>query len=398
MGSLKVLLGGLPLGCNNIGIEAIVECVIAILRRLHPDIDITVSTRNETGCATRLNVHTIPLYGFKPAPKLRTLSKIIRNYDLLIWCGANGLSDYPDSALNLLLCAQKQGVQTLLWGLGMDSDLNPYQPRAYRNIIERLLDAFNHICNLDIAAPFAQYRQRRLQKKIYNVLENSLLVVVRDPETAELLKYCGFTRSIVGADSTLHLEAANESPVQREKGIFKIGFSLSSRKPIADFAGLRALWRRLIENPAQRLVLIPMDSYADFKLMDGLRRQLPHQDRIQMLACTEPSIIQAAAANCDVVVSSRLILLILAANVFTPIIGIESGSKIHNWLRIFELKPVGTVANCNFERVEEAIAGFQVDGGAAFRKKAAFVYNLMRKRLALAEEELKSTLQKLSER
>lgn len=84
MSSLKVLLGGHPLGCNNIGVEAIVECVIAILRRLYPEIDITVSTRNETECATPLNVHTIPLYGFKPAPKLRTFSKIIRNYDLLI--------------------------------------------------------------------------------------------------------------------------------------------------------------------------------------------------------------------------------------------------------------------------------------------------------------------------
>lgn len=396
MSSLKVLLGGLPLGCNNIGIEAIVDCVIAILRRLQPEIDITVSTGDETPCAARPGVHTIPLFGFQPAPKLRTFSKLIRNYDLLIWCGANGLSDYPDSALNLLLCARKQGVQTLLWGVGMDSDLKPRPGIAYRNT-ERLLDAFNRICNLDVAVPFAKCRERWLQKKIRKALENCLLVVVRDPETALALQHCGFDGSIVGADSTLLLATAEESPVQREDGIFKIGFALSSRNPIADSAGLCALWRRLLENPAQRLILIPMDSDADFQQMDSLRQGLPHQDRIQMLSCTEPSVIQAAAAQCDVVVSSRLILLILAANAATPIIGIESGSKISHWLRIFELKPVGTVANCEFERIEEAISGFRADGGAAFRKKAAFVYHLMRKRLALAEAELKSTLEKLSD-
>ena len=396
MKSLRVLLGGLPLGCNNIGIEAIVQCVTGILRRLQPDIEITVSSANQTESSARFCVQTIPLYGFSPAPKLREFSKLIRRFDLFIWCGANGLSDYPDSALNLLLCARKQGVQTLIWGVGMDSDLNPPPGKAYRQT-ERLLDAVNRICNWDVAVPFAKCREALLQKKIRKALENCLLVMVRDPETALALKQCGFARSIVGADSTLLLSTAEESPVQREDGIFKIGFCLSSRNPLADPAGLSALWRRLLEKTAQRLVLIPMDSEADLQLMDSLRQGLPYQERIQVLSCREPAVIQAAAANCDVVVSSRLILLILAANAATPIIGIESGSKIRNWMRIFEMKPVGSVTDCDFERIEEAISGFQVDGGAAFRKKAAFVYNLMRKRLALAEEELKGVLEKLSD-
>lgn len=276
----------------------------------------------------------------------------------------------------------------------MDSDLNPPPGRAYRNT-ERMLDAVNRICNWDVATPFAKCRESWLQKRICMALESCLLVVVRDPETALALKNCGFSRSIVGADSTLLLTSTAESPVQREDGIFKIGFCLSSENPLADPGGLYALWKRLLDNPAQRLILIPMDSEADYQLMDSMRQGLPHQERIQMLSCTEPAVIQAAAGQCDVVVSSRLILLILAANVATPIIGIESGSKIRNWLRIFELKPVGSVYNCDFVRIEEAISGFLADGGAAFRRKTSFVYNLMRKRLALAEAELKSALLKL---
>ena len=31
---MRLLLGGIPLGCDNIGDEAILECVVAMLRRL----------------------------------------------------------------------------------------------------------------------------------------------------------------------------------------------------------------------------------------------------------------------------------------------------------------------------------------------------------------------------
>jgi polysaccharide pyruvyl transferase WcaK-like protein len=387
---LKVLLGGLPLGCNNSGIEATVDCVTAILRRLQPDIEITVSSANEKEVAKRLGVRTTPLYGFAPKPRLQKFAKNIRDFDLFIWCGANGLSDYPKTALELLCCAQKQGVQTLLWAVGMDSD--PKKPGE------------QSVCHAKAAhkwrpgAILTRWRQRDLQKRICQALKNCLLVVTRDHETALALQKCGFPESVIGADSTLLLASAARSPIAREEGIVKIAFSLSSEKPLAQPAGLRQLWTRLLEVPNNHLLLIPIDSEADYQLLDSLRQGLPHQERIQMLFCKDPASIQAAAANCDVIVSSRLTLLILAANVGTPIIGIESGSKIRNWLRIFELKPVGNVADCDFARIEEAIHGFQADQGEAFRKKNAMVYNLMRKRLAMAEEELQNALEKLKKR
>jgi polysaccharide pyruvyl transferase WcaK-like protein len=250
-------------------------------------------------------------------------------------------------------------------------------------------------CKCKLIPFFAKWRERRQQKKIRLALENCLLVVVRDPETALALQKCGFHGSIVGADSTMLLETAEESPVQREKGICKIAFCLSSQNPPVHPSALRGLWECLCDDPAQRLVLIPMDCAMDGQLMDSLRRGLPHQERIQMLSCRDPGVIQASVANCDMVVSSRLTPLILAANVRTPIIGIESGGKISNWLRIFELKAVGTTEDCDFERVGEAISGFRADGGVAFRQKADFAYNLMRKRLALAEAELQSALENL---
>lgn len=385
--ALKVLLGGLPLGCNNSGIEATLDCVIAILRRLQPDLEIAISTASEKETSQRLGVRTVPLYGFAPTPRLRTFSKNIRDFDLFIWCGANGLSDYPKTALELLGCAQKQGVQTLLWGVGMDTERK--MPDSQIGCQSKTARKWHP---LDI---FTNWRKRNLMEKICQTLKNCLLVVTRDHETALALQKYGFHESVVGADSTLLIESAGKSPFEREEGIVKIGFSLSSEKPLAQPAALRQLWTKLLELPHNRLILVPIDSEADYQLLDSLRQGLPHQERIQMLFCKDPAIIQAAAANCDVIVSSRLTLLILAANVGTPIIGIESGSKIKNWLRIFELKPVGNVADCDFERIEEAIYGFQADHGKAFRKKNAMVYNLLRKRLAMAEEELQNALEKL---
>ena len=393
MKTLKVLLGGLPLGRNNSGVEAIVRCVAEILRRLDPEMEITVSTEKETAIAAHLGVKTIPLYGFSPKPALHKFAKIIADFDLFIWCGANGLSDYPETGLNLLLRAQKQGVQTALWGIGMDSDLKHQEQctRRQENIFSSAARMFK--CNLLL--PFARRSENRRQQKIRLALENCLLVVVRDPETALALTKCGFSGSVVGADSAMLLPTAPESPVLKEAGIYKIAFCLSSQSPLADPEGMRELWERLCAIPAYRLVLIPTDCQVDCQFMQSLCHDFPYQERIQMLSCNEPELIQAAVANCDVVVSSRLTLLILAANVRTPIVGIEHGGKIGNWLRIFELRPVGTTDKCDFERIEEAICGFKADAGAAFRKKADFVYSLMRKRLALAEAELQSALEKL---
>jgi len=392
---LHLLLGGIPLGCNHVGVEAILICVVEILRRIQPEAEITVSTAIEAETAARLGIKTLPLYGFSPAPRLAEFARTVRQFDLFVWCGANGLSDYPETALKLLLCAQKQGVLTLLWGVGMDSELNPFPSKTYLKT-ERMLNCFDKLIHWGFFSIVEKIRKKRIQQKIRQALEKSLLVVVRDPETAQALLTCGFSRSIIGADSAMLLSTATESPVKRENGIYKIGFCLSAQSPILQQDELCALWQRLSDQPEQRLILIPMDSQTDYAYMETLRKRLPHQEHIDMVSSSEPATIQAIAANCDVVVSSRLILLILAANAGTPIIGIESGSKIRNWLRVFDLKPVGSVSNCEFERIEEAILGFRKDNGEAFCKKIAFVYCLLRKRLALAEEDLRCALETIA--
>ena len=78
---MKLLLGGVPLGCDNIGDEAIVGCAVGLLRRLFPEVEITVCTRDIEGTAARLRVAAAPLYGFGEDPDLRGFADLVRRHD-----------------------------------------------------------------------------------------------------------------------------------------------------------------------------------------------------------------------------------------------------------------------------------------------------------------------------
>ena len=51
---MKILLGGIPLGCDNIGDEAILACVVKMLRESLPGVELAVAT------AVTRNLHFSP--------------------------------------------------------------------------------------------------------------------------------------------------------------------------------------------------------------------------------------------------------------------------------------------------------------------------------------------------
>jgi len=59
-------MGGVPYGRNNVGDEAILECVVGLIREIYQDGRIVVSTDDQEGTARRLGVDTVPLFGFAP--------------------------------------------------------------------------------------------------------------------------------------------------------------------------------------------------------------------------------------------------------------------------------------------------------------------------------------------
>ena len=120
---MKILLGGIPLGCDNIGDEAIIACVVKMLKESIPGVELTVATADPS-TAGLLGVETVPPFGFLDVG-MDGFAAVAARHDAYVWCGATGLSDYPHVGLGLLERAQKAGVPTFIWGVGMDDELNP---------------------------------------------------------------------------------------------------------------------------------------------------------------------------------------------------------------------------------------------------------------------------------
>ena len=200
----------------------------------------------------------------------------------------------------------------------MDSAFNPafFQLRGRRQKILRLAGAAT-LDMVDFIRLAESFLDRAIRRRSRKELEKCRLTVLRDPESNAALKRCGFNDAVVGADSAILLPSAPESPVKREPGGRKIGFCISAQRRVADAGGIAGLWERLLAKGNTRLVLIPMNPKTDRELMADLSRNLD-RTKIEWVNTALPEEVQAAAANCDVLVSSRLHLLILGGNVLTP--------------------------------------------------------------------------------
>jgi polysaccharide pyruvyl transferase WcaK-like protein len=387
---MKILLGGVPFGRNNVGDEAILECVVRIVRETRPDADISVSTDDGPATAAKLGVRTVPLFGFEPPFEREEMIRELKAHDVFIWAGATGLSDYPEIPTEMLRHAQAAGRKTVVWQVGMNSELNPAK---YRLLPGRKRTALNALTALSLGAfPGVAWEERRrvarARRRIAEALNAADLVVVRDPESRVNLEACGVTRDIcVGADSALLLEPASKPVFGPEAAAVlafsgpKIGLCVSAQREIANRDALLACLDRLVETNERRVLFIPMNPITDAALMEDLRRTMRYPDRAATLTGRhEPADILAAAAGVDVIISSRLHLLIFASNVHTPFIGISRGSKVDHFLAPYGLRPVGSVETCDFEAMR-AEALRLLDGKAAFAVCSREVRNNLLTRL-----------------
>ena len=350
----KILLGGIPLGCDNIGDEAIVACVVKMLKESLPGVELTVATADP---ATKelLGVEVVPPFGFA-GHGLEGFAEAVRRHDAYVWCGATGLSDYPHMALDLLEMAQGAGVPTFIWGVGMDDELNPvfFKAHGRRRL---LLRAFG------LVGWYERRLRARLARRIARVLPRCKGVWLRDPQSAEMLAATGFPGAGVAADTAIL--AGSDRSVASPKGAPArgsgalaaspvLGLCISTQRQVADLAGVSELIAA-VRKAGARVLGIPMNPKTDRALLERLG--------VDCIPGTTPEAVAEAAATCDVVLSSRLHLLILAANVGTPILGVARGSKLANWLANFGRTVEGSVFDCDWKRVTEHVLAALRDRG-----------------------------------
>ena len=332
---IRILLGGIPLGCDNIGDEAIVACVVRMLRESLHGAEITVATA-DPATAERLGVAVVPPFGFLDVGTAG-FAAAAKRHDAYVWCGATGLSDYPHVGLGLLEIAQDAGVPTFVWGVGMDDELNPVFVRAHGRR-RALLGAFG------LVGWYERRLRRRLAGRIAKTLPRCRGVWLRDPQSAAMLASMGFPGAGVAADSAIAMRPA--SPPQETGHGRTLGLCISTQRQVADLEGVRGMVAA-VRGSGGRVIGIPMNPKTDRALLESLG--------VECIAGDTPEDVMSAAAECDAVLSSRLHLLILAANAGTPILGIARGSKLANWLSNFGRDVEGGVYDCDWRKVTEHV-------------------------------------------
>ena len=326
--TMKLLLGGIPLGCDNIGDEAILACVVRMLRESIPAADLTVATADPATAET-LGVAVVPPFGFA-GTTLDGFADAVRRHDAYVWCGATGLSDYPHTALDLLETAQRVDVPTFIWGVGMDDELNPVFFRASGR--RRAL-----LSCLGLLGWHERRLRARLARRIAAILPRCRGVWLRDPQSAAVLADLGFPDAGVAADTAFLLRPSAHFPAP---AVPTLGLCISTQRQVRDLDGVRAMLEAVRATGA-RVLGIPMNPKTDRPLLESLG--------VDCIRGTTPQAAIDAAAQCSVVLSSRLHLLILAANAGTPVLGIARGAKVANWLDNFGRTVEGGFADCDWK-------------------------------------------------
>lgn len=358
----RILIGGVPFGCDNIGDEAILESAVHIIRELRPDVRLTVSTGDEDTTAEWLGVATCPLFGFDVTFDREAFRNVVRQHDAYIWCGATGLSDYPMEALDLLEIAQQEGKRTILWGVGMNSRLNPVkfevQPGKRMAVLRLLTGATFGL--VDFIALTERQCRRCAYRKMATCLGTADLVVLRDSESEHEVRKAGvFCDLFVGADSAITIVPAPADEILLGEEIRsalssarkKVGICISTSAPrFTDIDGLVSFLDRLIATLDCQIVFLPMDPVVDLALMRDLQSAMKNPEGVVTVeGLSNPSMVAGTMSQLDVVISSRLHMLILATITHVPIVGISPGSKMDNFMRLYGLTPAGTAESCNFD-------------------------------------------------
>jgi len=400
---MKILIGGVPFGRDNVGDEAILETVIHVVRKCRPDAEITVSTDDRDATAEKFSVRTVELFGFAPPYSKERMRHELESHEVFIWAGATGLSDYPEISTQMLRIAQQAGRRTVVWNVGMNDELNPAKYKLTSGKKKMVLECLScaSLGTWDGVEYWETHAGNRAKECIKVALDACDLVVVRDPESREELTKCRLAcEVVVGADTAILLEpdtAFEPNPEVKEllaasRRVF--GLCVSAQRKIQNASKLVRMLDRVVSELDVDILFIPMNPVTDAKLMAELHQKMQPENRKHAAVLTgirEPGEVLALTRHLDVVASSRLHLLILSSIYRIPLIGISRGSKVDNFLNPFGLKAVGTVESCDFDAFYQEIDR-RISGQEQFMTSSHEVMNELKGRLANATRCLQEVL------
>ncbi len=359
----KILIGGVPFGRNNVGDEAILQGTVHTLREVFPGAHITVSTDDGHFTRRKLHVDTIDLVGFGHKKRNSLMRYALKEHDLFVWSGATGLSDYPHIPLEILSTAQKVKTPSVLWGVGMNSEINPVHYKVLPGRRQELLNLVSKatLGSIDAIKAVEDYKLQSIQRWITKALSKADLVVLRDPQSGESVQTGGDIEDlIIGADAALQLKPALLEDIVLTPSVLrvlhsdqmKVGICISAQQQLQQCDKMCAFIDRLISELGTKVLFVPMNPVTDTALMTQMMHRLQQPEHAAVVSgYYEPEEVLAIVENLDLIISSRLHLLIFSSIAHVPMIGIARGSKVDNFLDPFGLQAAGDVEDCDFDHL-----------------------------------------------
>ncbi|MFD1929320.1 polysaccharide pyruvyl transferase CsaB [Sporosarcina siberiensis] len=305
---MKVVISGYY-GFDNIGDEAILYAIIQSLRKMHPDLEVTVLSNNPKVTAERYHVKAVDRW------KLKDVVRAIKMSDGLVSGGGSLMQD-------------ETGFRTIPYYAGIIKIAKFYRKPVF--IYAQGMGPFNH-------------KLSRLIVK--NALKNTT-ITVRDNDSKHLLQQIGIKESIdIVPDPVLGIDLVQQSSEWFTSQQFTkpvVTVSVRDWPTTNTYKQKLAQALSFIGKQGYQIVFIPMHGTYDLttskeivNLMDSESKIAPHDASIhEKIAMINES---------EVLIGIRLHALIFAAVVNTPFLPLSYDPKIDSFSEICGQPLVGSI-------------------------------------------------------
>ncbi len=366
----RILIASAAYGGENVGDDAILAAIVEQLRAIEPETRITAVTRQPHRMAEKFEIEAIDIQGF--ANRIEAYFSIARHDALIVGGGAliaqytDGLrglvTGHPGFPLTMLFVAKCLGRFAMVYGAGVE-DVS-YRPARF--LIRHVYDRANVITVRD-----EDSRVRLTQD----------LGVTRAPviTTADPVLAISIPRR---DDASAILHRAGLDDDRDSVCVINFAYGADRRDELLDFMAKTA--DHAVSSFGTNVLFVPMNHRPDAD------RRGMEQVCDRMKLCGSASIldppfdhndVMAITRRAELVISSRMHLLIFAALTGTPIVGISRVPKVDAFLAHYGLHAGASTDDLDFDRFAPVL-------DESWRRRELIAARLRENREALREAAL----------
>lgn len=338
----RVLIGGIGYGMYNVGDESILQAIVSDVRRVSANAKITVLTWAPEETAKRLDVRAV-----KVTVK-NTLQEIWKT-DVLLCGGGAMIAPYynrqtnvfeqlkgtPGFPLTMMMLAKMWRKKVMVYAIGVEP-IPSFWFRQWAARSPNLADVFT-------------VRDQASKQLLESWGDGSRVQVVLDPAFGLSAPPSAVTDAFLEHQG---LALPDEVPIVGMSFAYEPGY-VSRLSAQVDF--LAELAQRLIAECNVYMVMIPMNTkpMADRQGLNLVAQRLPTEKVFVLKGDYTPSQVIGLVGRLDLVLSSRMHLLIFATIANTPFAALSRGPKIDAFAELLGTEPVAHIEHLGVRQAKE---------------------------------------------